>query len=498
MEIGSLFFALGFKSKGTSELNQFESATEAVHQTTIDLMEAFDGMIYLMEKMAVKIGAITQGELDLHKADLKLLQDNKNRLKATTALSIQDVKSNENINKSRTFLGNMHQALVKGVGALNAYRIELVGATTALTYFVKKASDMAVEIDKLSAFTGIPTQKMEQLGAMAAQAGSNIEDVAGAIQHLQQQSLAIRMGQSTNIGPYMFLGLDPHSDPIKMLDVLQKKMNTMPRSLWMKSVKDLGLSDSLIYFIMNAGKLEPPAKETILSDKEIGRLKEFNFYFNRVFDQSKRLLSKLGATIAPFATGMLYAFDRVGRMIGSAVDFLEKYEKQVDAVLVAFSIAAVIAGIALFPEIVGLGVAFTALLAVIEDIYTYTKGGKSWTGFLIKEFSDLEGVITNVVAALNALMYAGAAIWAKFTGGDIKKVEKTFGDLSENMAKGLFSFSGITPTAPTGAKNNSAITNNTVFNVDGSKSPKETAEAIAQKMKSITGNAYYQQPLQGH
>ena len=120
MEIGSLFFALGFKSKGTSELNQFESATEAVHQTTIDLMEAFDGMIYLMEKMAVKIGAITQEELDLHHADLQLLKDNKAKLAATTALATQEKKTETSLKENKSLLGLFHGKLVEGVGRLNA------------------------------------------------------------------------------------------------------------------------------------------------------------------------------------------------------------------------------------------------------------------------------------------------------------------------------------------------------------------------------------------
>lgn len=467
MDVGSLFFSLGFKSKGTAELQNFETAIDGANSAAEVMQGTFEELLWVIERIALKMGALTEAEIDLHQQDMKLLKTSKDALPV-------DEKSNKVQEKKNGLLMTAHQKLTQVYGRLNAYRLEVIAGTVALAAFTNKMSDMVIEFDKLSSMTGISADHLQRISAIAAESGASVDDLGSAIKHLQEASVDIMLGKG-DISPYAFLGLDPHQDPLKILEQMRIKLQTMPTALGTKAAKDLGLSEELIYFLRHSDQIKPAPEETLLTEAEMKRLKEFNFYFNRVFDQARRVMAKLGAAITPFVTDLLYAFDRLGRMFGSFFTFIEPMNKQVKVLLSVLSAVALAVGAILFPFVKWMAV-ISLLLVVIEDLYSYFKGDKSVFGGLIDLIKQ-------------GVEYIGSLI-DKFLG--------LFSLLKDNPIAKFFieKLSTLSPaTAPAGAgapgAMGSVINNNNII-VNGAKSPADVAAEVTDKITKTTSDAYYQ------
>lgn len=466
MDIGSLFFRLGFKSKGTAELNNYKTAIDGAMDAAQAMQETFNEMLYVIEKMAIEMGALTQAEMDQHKADLKLLN---------TSKQIQQIDINQNKveEKKIGLLHTAHSKLSSLVGTINAYRLELIGAASALIYFTHKTSEIVIEFDKLSSSTGISADTLQRVSAMAAESGASIDDLGSAVERLQKSSIDIMLGKG-DISPYAFLGLDPHQDPLKLIERMQAKLKSMPVALGTKAAEDLGFSKELIYFLRNADQIKPPPKETLITEDEMKRLKEFNFYFNRIFDQARRVLSKFGATIQPFVSSLLYAFDRMTSMVGGFLNFISPFQRGIEIALILLSGAALAVSAILFPFMQWFLILSAALL-VIEDIYSYFKGDKSIFGAMVYYLKEAGIYLENLIKKTADLI-------AQFTSSPIASITAKLAEF-------------IKPTAPTGAAGAAgagSVTNNNNILIDGTKNPEAVGKAVMDHITKTTSDAYYQ------
>lgn len=466
MDVGSLFFSLGFKSKGTTELKNYETAIDGAMSAAEAMQDTFNELLYVVERMAVSMGALTESELELHKQDMKLLKATKDIVPAAK----EENKQNE---KKVGLLKTAHQQLSRVYGKLNAYRIELLASASAIIYFTNKMSDMAVQFDKLSSMTGISADHLQRISALAAESGASVDDLGSAIKQLQEASVDIMLGKG-DISPYAFLGLDPHQDPLKILEQMQVRLKNMPTALGTKAAKDLGLSEELIYFLRHSDQIKPPPEETLLTEAEMKRLKEFNFYFNRIFDQARRVMSKFGAAITPFVNELLYAFGRMTSMFGDFLNMLSPFQRQIEIFLKILAGVALVVGAILFPFIKWMLI-LGLVLGIVEDLYSYFKGDKSVFGGLID-------MIKQSVEWVNKLIDRFLAMIAAFTASPIAR-------LTEKMAN------LISPNAPAGAGAGGgvgAVTNNNNIIVNGAKSPAEVATEVTDKITKTTSDAYYQ------
>lgn len=337
MNIGELIFALGFKSVGGNVAKNFEKQVSSI--------------------------ASTEGEANSVRQE---------GIKTTSTMMVK--------------MGQLGQIL-------SSVKFQITAVTSALVYFVKSASDAAVEVDKVQALTGLSAGTIQRLGAMAAQTGMNIGDLTGAIQHFQRESVNIQLGRGGNIGAYQFLGIDPHEDPLKILDQMSKKLKTMPTALGTTMARDLGLSDDLIYFLKNVDNLAPVSDEVILSDKEIKRLKQFNFYFNKIFDQSKRVLQQFAVALAPVAEGVLFFFEKLGNMFSGVSQKLAKFSTSVRPYLLPL----IVMGAALFAAFMPVTAAFIAIAAVLEDLWSFINGDDSLFGRMFNWLTDINARLKDLI-----------------------------------------------------------------------------------------------------
>lgn len=466
MDVGSLFFSLGFKSKGTTELKNYETAIDGAMTAAESMQDTFNELLYVIEKMAISMGALTATELELHKQDMKLL-------KATRDIVPAAKEENKQSEKKLGLLKTAHQQLSRFVGKMNAYRIELLASASALIYFTHRMSSIAEQFVKISSLTGISADQLQRISAMASEAGASVDDLGGAIQQLQAASVDIMLGKG-DISPYAFLGLDPHQDPLKLLEQIQMKLKTMPTALGTKAARDLGLSDDLIYFLRNVENLKPPPEETLLTEAEVKRLSEFNFYFNRIFDQGRRVMAKFGAALTPFVNELLYAFGRMSEMFGSLFNMLAPFNKQIEILLKVLGAIALVVGAVLFPFIKWMLV-IGMLLAVVEDLYSYFKGDKS-------VFGGLVDLVKQSVEWISKLIDKFLAMITAFTSSPIARLTETMANM-------------ISPSGPAGAGAGGgvgSVTNNNNIIVNGAKSPAEVATEVTDKINRTTSDAYYQ------
>jgi hypothetical protein len=269
------------------------------------------------------------------------------------------------------------------------------------------------------------------------------------------------------------------------MDKLSKKLKTMPAALGTTMVKDLGLSEDMIYFLKNVSEIKAPKNETILTDKEIKRLKDFNFYFNRVFDQSRRVLEKMGAAVTPVVNLVLVGIDKVTAMFARWLEKLEKYQDSIKGFLpyIAAGLVAIAAAVA--PALFAL----VLLLVALEDIDGYLNGKDSITGRLIAYFKDLQEVVQDtaaIIAAMVSLVVGGSA--GDFLGDAIMKagtrgfVDPTQTDeyKQQRLNKDLARYN---------VYNN--VTDHVTIKVDGSKSPRDTVNQIEENWKRIVSNTYF-------
>jgi hypothetical protein len=337
MNIGELIFALGFKSVGKDVVKNFEKQVTNLTNVEADANSTRQQGIKISDTMASKMGQFGQ--------------------------------------------------------ILSNVKFQIAATASALVYFVKSASDAAVQVDKVQALTGLSSGTIQRLGAMAAQTGMNIGDLTGAVQNLQRESVNIQLGRGGNMGAYQFLGIDPHEDPLKILDQVAKKLKTMPIALGTTMARDLGFSDDLIYFLKNADNLAPVSDEVILSDKEIKRLKQFNFYFNRIFDQSKRVMQQFAVVLAPIAEGVLFFFEKMGNMFTGVSQKLAKFSTSVRPYLLPL----IVMGAALFAAFMPVTAAFIAIAAVLEDLWTFVNGGDSLFGRMFNWLTDINARLKDLI-----------------------------------------------------------------------------------------------------
>ena len=507
MQIGELFFALGFKTKGTSEAKAFEGSITGLNTNIDGLNATMDSMLIVVEKIAQKMRAMTKLQVDENRAVHTAVIEGKEEVKTTKDVNTQKTKFHG-------LLTTTHKKLSDMVGPMNAARLELMAFAGGLTYFVKKMSDAAVSLDKMNTLTGISTDTFQKLGDMAAQSGGSIDDLASTVRNFQQNSVNIKLGRGGDLGPWQFLGIDPHQDPLKILDQLSVKLKTMPTTLGTTLAKDLNLSDDMIYFLKNADNLKPPSEETLLTDKEIKRLKDFNFYFNRIWEQSKRIMQKVASFITPIANVIVYGAERIGLMINGMV---MKFGPMLDKIT-GLREALILIGGFLFAVFFPMTAIFLGLALALEDVYSYFKGDDSLTGRMIDGFNNVNDVIQKSVNLIGFLIdgllrITGIMPWLKLAGVDddfvanmtnktanaveLENKDETWAGIGNKATNAgsnwINSFVGMM-----GPKGTTPTVNNVEFNIDGSKDPQAVGQEVLKAWKSLQSGAYFQQPQGGY
>jgi hypothetical protein len=357
---------------------------------------------------------------------------------------------------------------------------------------------------------------------MAKTTGGDINDITSALRHLQTEATNIALGRGGNIGVFQYLGVDPQGDPMKVLDQLMRKLNSMPVALRNTMAAELGFTDDLMYMWRNMGNVAPARPETLLTDKELKRLKDFGFYFNKIWEQSKRVLEKFGAVLTPIATGVLRMFDSLGTSFSIVMNkmgpFFDMLKKNAPA-LIIFAGALMVAFMPLTSVLL-------VLAAIFEDVMGYIAGKDSLFGRMLTWITDINRGLKDMIhwyiqlrkwydggkkdkewdaeeeRIFEGMKNFGSEINNVLPGVDAQFKNIDLGNMQEKLKglleKGINVFKPLTPEMGTnlksklsGAEQSSTATtnnNNVTININESNTPRDTATEV----QNVLSDTFFQ------
>ncbi len=388
--------------------------------------------------------------------------------------------------------------LSKFMTDMNAVKFAIIAAGAAIVGITKKASDYAAELLRVNSVTGISTQTLQALQQQAALSGVEADEVNNSLKEIQRQAIEISQGRG-NLRPWALLGINPNEDPIKVLGQLGEKLRGMSPARGAMFAQELGQSDKMISFLKEAQSLGSSDRSLLLSDKEIKKLKDFNIFFNRAWDGSKRMLQKLGVTLMPVATFIINSFERIVRAGKDIARFFEWFGDNFKMITKVLLIFAGIVGVALYP----MTAIFIGLALAIEDVLGWMRGDKSVTGAILGPFKEFEETTKKIVENIKGIgqsikdlmtiqgwkdLFKGIGITAQESFDSVKDM-KPLGQsnidkyAAEDAKKGTIwqqLFGGKPPE------------NNVTINVNGAGDPSAVAKETVNQMNS---NTQYQQPV---
>jgi hypothetical protein len=289
----------------------------------------------------------------------------------------------EALDKFKKDIGTASTSIGKFGNFIFSAKTQVIAFASALTYLSKKASDVALSLNRFSLNTGLSTQKLQQWQQMAAASGVSAEELQNSIEAISDAGAEARL---TGVQPpWLLVGIDPRQNPFTVFDQLRKKISAFGPAMGTKLYENLGMSKQMISFFREIHRLGPMDKTLLLSKDEEKRLKDFNILYNKTFNTFKLSLQKLGAAMAPIASIIIKAFDRgIGmvRWFGQGIDFLDTHLENFKKTLMALGL---IMAIAFFP----MQTAVVGLLLLLDDLRAYVQGDNSVIGLLVKSLQNM-------------------------------------------------------------------------------------------------------------
>lgn len=382
MDVGEMFVRLGVKPGDLSGLDQVNAKVRQSLAESVGGFEKTTSGLYLPGGPAT--------------ADPKV----RTEVEKTTSAKVKDTSATNTMAKA-------HQGLIKTlsgvVNPLNMLRVKMLAVFGAMTYATDQAGKYSAALTRFQLVTGLSMQGLQALQQQFALSGVSAEETTGAVEGLQRAAAEIKLGGG-NLAPWAILGIDPRSDPFTTLRKIQERMKAIPTEYSTAALRQLGLTNGVIAALHEMASIPPPNADFLLSDKEIKRLKEFNVYWNRVWDEGHRGLMKIGYAVLPVVDWIVYGIHRISLAVTRLVNFFGGIANGLREVKVFAAGALAI----LFAMFAGPLLPITLLILALEDLSSYLHGDKSVIGDAIAYFSDWRNVIEDVATWLQvALSYMG-------------------------------------------------------------------------------------------
>lgn len=290
-------------------------------------------------------------------------------------------------------------------------------ASIAIKKISSDAMNAAVAFKQFEVETGSSAQELQKWQAVAEQTNQSAESVSSAIKAIVSNQEKIKLGQG-DISGFQLLGIDPRQDPFKILEELRDKTEGVTQGMKKNLLAQLGIGAGLMQTLELSRKefdamadrawiISPEAIKTLnktksavdLAARAMGYMKaqiavglspqirKLTKDFQKFMKVNEKAIIGGFKSAFKYVTMFVKALYNAGSAFNSVVSAtvgwkiviagLIGYFIKLNAVLLLSPIGLIAAGIIL-------------LIAVLDDLYTYSKGGKSLFGVLMKEFPDLE------------------------------------------------------------------------------------------------------------
>lgn len=328
--------------------------------------------------------------------------------------------------------------------------LSLAGAIKA----VNASMGDALELKKFSDATGASTDEMQRWRAVADQVSGSGAAVSESIKAIVFNQDKIKLGQG-NISGYQMLGIDPRSDPFKVLEQIRAKTANLAPGMRRNIMGMFGVNTELISTLDLTNKQfdKMAARAYVIPQSNIDGLNRargsLEMVKNAIMYYTAEMATKLGPTIEKVSQGLVKFFGWIERGITMFDKLVKATIGWKAAILTVVSVLAVMnAGFLLSP--IGLfTIAMLALMAVLIDFSYYSQGKASLIGVLFAKFPNLMKGLQPVIDALQLIL---ASLRGLFTG-DWSKFDElcakwgAFGKILEGIKETLsFIIAGLANT----------------------------------------------------
>lgn len=288
--------------------------------------------------------------------------------------------------------------------------LKMAGVAFSVAEAIKMVNDsfaQALELKKFSAATGASTDELQRWQQVADQASGSGAAVADSIRAIALNQERIKLGQG-NISGYQMLGIDPRTDPFKLLELLRQKTQGMSQGMKQNMLASFGVSGDLITTLQLTNKEfdQMAGRAWVISPSMIEGMNKARGALTEAGQALNYFKNLIAAKLAPEITKLVKQFTEWARVnqtqivagIQKAWEFLKRMVETIiragtainEAIKSTVGWKVALAGLVLLISPVTAGI--MALLLILDDLYVYSKGGKSVFGELVKNFPDLGNV----------------------------------------------------------------------------------------------------------
>lgn len=356
---------------------------------------------------------------------------------------------------------SFHRTMTTVKVGLIATTVAATATSLAIRKITSDAMKAAVAFKQLETETGASAQQLQKWQAVAEQTNQTAESVTAAIKAIVANQEKIKLGQG-DISGFQLLGIDPRQDPFKILEELRVKTKGLSDGMKKNILSQMGVGTGLLQTLNLTRKefdtmadrawiISPQAIETLNQTKSAMDLagRSINYMKAQIAvglsPQIRKITKDFQAwmkinekgiiegfkTAFKYVTMFVKAVYNAGSVINSLVRSTVGWKIAIKGLLVA--IIAMNSALLLSP--IGLIAAgFILLVAVLDDLYVYSKGGKSLFGVLMKEFPGMEKVFGGVLGTIRDLM----KLMKAFSDEDslsVENITKDWGDFGKLVDK---------------------------------------------------------------
>lgn len=283
------------------------------------------------------------------------------------------------------------------------------GMTASMALMMQQAMGLTNAFRQFEGITGLSAQELQKWQGQARALGVDAEEVTQAILALQKQSAEIAMGGG-NIKPWQLLGISPHQDPFSLLTQLKERIKGLRPEIARSVLAEAGISDNM-YFVLKATneELAKFAENAVVDPKVQAELNALNVSWNQLIVLVRRSATAFAAVLAPAATYVMDKLKALSVQLSKVTQWLRS----------ASPVAKVVRGLLVL--IAGAIVAITGALVLLVPVLALLTGAMGALSSASLPILILFGKITLVVlaiaAAITALVLIVEDLWTAFEGG---------------------------------------------------------------------------------
>lgn len=256
---------------------------------------------------------------------------------------------------------------------------------------VLNATVMATaELMNFNAQTGISIERLQafQSAANMANVSLSFEQVANSVNNLQQNLAQIRLGGG-NVAPFQLLGIDTTGkDALEVIEDIRGAIKGLDDATATNLIQQTGLTPEFIRVLrLSKEQFDALAQDGFLSREQREEVNKLGQQMTLFRIRLTNLRDNVVAAVAP-AFGILF------KVLGSVAEVLTKVAKEISENKLLLGALASIAAV-VFAGFYPLIATLTAVAFVLDDIFTYIKGGDSIVGRFIGKVKELATTIKN-------------------------------------------------------------------------------------------------------